>query len=222
MGAQSGQAREMTEATVSIGATAGFVQDDDFGMKLTLHEVAHAIGLLHPSDYNGSSASSYESNASYFQDSLQYTVMSYWSETKTGASFTTYIDGIKVGGSPTNLMLHDIAALQRLYGANMSTRTGDTVYGFNSNTGDSTWTLTDKYDTIIGAVWDAGGTDTLDVSGFSLASNIDLREEGFSSFGCSDNFAVAKGAVIENAITGSGRYPHGQCRPQRAHRQWRQ
>ena len=204
-GAQSGQAREMTEATVSMGTTAGYVQDDDFGMKLALHEISHSIGLLHPGDYNGSSAQSYESNASYFQDSIQYTVMSYWSETKTGANFTTWIDGIKVGGGPTGLMLHDIAALQRLYGANMSTRTGDTVYGFNSNTGDSTWTLTDKYDSIIAAVWDAGGNDTLDVSGFNLPANIDLREEGFSSFGgLKYNFAVAKGAVIENAIGGSG------------------
>jgi VCBS repeat-containing protein len=204
-GAQSGQAREMTDATVSLGMTAGYVQDDDFGMKLTLHEIAHSIGLLHPGDYNGSSAQSYEANASYFQDSLQYTVMSYWSETKTGANFTTWIDGIKVGGSPTGLMLHDIAALQRLYGANMSTRTGDTVYGFNSNTGDSTWTLTDKYDSIIAAVWDAGGNDTLDVSGFNLPANIDLREEGFSSFGgLKYNFAIAKGAIIENAIGGSG------------------
>ena len=32
-------------------------------------------------------------------------------------------------------MLYDIAAIQPLYGADMTTRTGDTVYGDNSNAG---------------------------------------------------------------------------------------
>lgn len=204
-GAASGQANQFSDATVSIGATADFSQDDAFGMELTLHEIAHAIGLLHPGDYNGSGAKSYGNDAVYFEDSVQYTVMSYWSEANTGADFSTWVDGRYVGGGPTNLMLHDIAALQRLYGANMTTRTGDTVYGFNSNTGDSTWTLSDKYDSIIAAVWDAGGIDTLDVSGFSQAADIDLREEAFSSFGgLKWNFSIAKGAIIENAIGGSG------------------
>ncbi len=204
-GAGPGQANQFSGATVSIGATADFSQDDAFGMELTLHEIAHAIGLLHPGDYNGSGAKSYANDAVYFEDSVQYSVMSYWSEANTGADFSTWVDGRYVGGGPTNLMLHDIAALQRLYGANMTTRTGDTVYGFNSNTGDSTWTLSDKYDSITAAVWDAGGIDTLDVSGFSQAADIDLREDAFSSFGgLKWNFSIARGAIIENAIGGSG------------------
>ena len=38
-------------------------------------------------------------------------------------------------GYPSTPLLFDIYALQQIYGANMSTRTGDTVYGFGSNAG---------------------------------------------------------------------------------------
>lgn len=53
--------------------------------------------------------------------------MSYWSETNTGGD-----NGGHYAAAP---LLDDISAIQHLYGANLSTRTGDTVYGFNSNTG---------------------------------------------------------------------------------------
>ncbi|MEM7068906.1 MAG: M10 family metallopeptidase C-terminal domain-containing protein, partial [Pseudomonadota bacterium] len=196
-------------ATVALGATAGYSEDTSYGMTVALHEVAHAIGLSHPGNYNGSGATNYTSQAEYFQDSRQFSVMSYWSEQNTGADFYalawTGNSYEVVGGSPTNLMLHDIAALQRLYGANQTTRTGDTVYGFNSNTGDSTWTLDSASDSIIASVWDAGGSDTIDLSGFYEDADVDLREEAFSSFGgLKWNFSIAKGAVIENAIGGHG------------------
>ena len=35
-------------------------------------------------------------------------------------------------------LMDDIAAAQRLYGANMTTRTGDTTYGFNATAGKPT------------------------------------------------------------------------------------
>ncbi len=61
------------------------------------------------------------------------------------------------------------------------------------------------------AIWDAGGNDTIDFSGFSTATEIDLREEAFSSAGPGNggvgiaigNISIARGAVIENAIGGS-------------------
>ena len=196
-------------ARVAIGETAGFSQEDSYGMTVALHEIAHAVGLSHPGNYNGSGATNYENQAEYYQDSRQYSLMSYWSEGKTGADFKAQAftgSGYEtVGGYSTNLMLHDIAALQLLYGANMETRTGDTVYGFNSNTDDFTWELSSAADSIIAAVWDAGGVDTLDLSGFYEDADVDLREEAFSSFGgLTYNFSIAKGAVIENAIGGFG------------------
>ncbi|MEM7289977.1 MAG: M10 family metallopeptidase C-terminal domain-containing protein, partial [Pseudomonadota bacterium] len=200
---------EFGEVTVGLGATAGYSQDQDYGMTVALHEVAHAVGLSHPGNYNGSGATNYTDQAEYFQDSRQFSLMSYWSESNTGADFFARAwtgSGYEwVGGYSTNLMLHDIAALHRLYGANTQTRNGDTVYGFNSNTGDSTWELSSASDSIIAAVWDAGGNDTLDLSGFYESANVDLRQETFSSFGgLTNNFAIAKGAEIENAIGGFG------------------
>ena len=189
------QLAEHLNADIWITNNTDYVEDDDFGMSLILHEIGHALGLSHPSDYSGTI--SYGNSAEYFQDSLQYTVMSYFSETNTGANF--------LGQDATNLMLHDIAALQRLYGENTTIRTGDTVYGFNSNTGNASWDLVDTSDSIIAAVWDAGGIDTLDVSGFSFDADLDLREEAFSSFGgMTWNFSIARGTVIENAIGGTG------------------
>ena len=201
--------RTATASTVTIGETAGYLDDDDYGMSVTIHELGHALGLAHPGDYNGDGATSYEQQAEYFEDSRQYSVMSYWSASNTGADHFEWVWGNNqwnaVGGYATNFLLHDIAAIHRLYGANDTAYNGDTVYGFNSNTGDSGWTLSDEYDSIIAAVWDTGGIDTLDVSGFDVAADIDLREEAFSSFGhLVYNFSIAQGVVIENAIGGGG------------------
>ena len=101
-------------------------------------------------------------------------------------------------------MAHDIAAIQSLYGVNMTTRTGDTVYGFNSNAGRAAFDFTQNTAPVI-AIWDAGGIDTLDFSGWSSASRIDL-EPGASSDGGGQthNVQIAFGTLIENAIGGAG------------------
>jgi len=85
-------------------------------------------------DYDGNGFN-YDDDAVYYQDSRQYSVMSYFSEQETGALYADFVpddtgqDFVYVGGFPTNLMLHDIAALQRLYGANTDVRSGDTILG---------------------------------------------------------------------------------------------
>lgn len=174
-----------------------------YGQHTVLHEIGHAIGLSHPAAYNASEGVSitYAANASYAEDSRQYSVMSYFNESNTGASFA-------VGGSnryASAPLLDDISAAQRLYGANMTTLTGDTVYGFNSNAGRPWFIATGSVSTLIFCVWDAGGTDTLDFSGYAMAQTIDLRQASFSSVGgLVGNVSIASGAVIENAIGGSG------------------
>ena len=87
----------------------------------------------------------------------------------------------------------------------MATRTGDTVYGFNSNAGEPWYSITSATAKAVFAVWDAGGNDTLDFSGYSQTQTIDLRQGFFSSVGgLTGNVTIAQGADIENAVGGAG------------------
>ncbi|MBX3485267.1 MAG: M10 family metallopeptidase C-terminal domain-containing protein [Phenylobacterium sp.] len=186
---------------VNIGSgTNAIPSPGNYGYVTLLHEIGHAIGLAHPGEYNASDsggAISYANDAEYYEDSRQYTVMSYFSETNTGASYNG-----RYAAAP---QLDDIRAAQIEYGANMTTRTGDTVYGFNSNAGRDWFMATNSSSRLIFAVWDAGGNDTFDFSGYSQNQLIDLREGFFSNVGSMvGNVAVAQGAQIENAIGGFG------------------
>jgi len=166
-------------------------------MRLTV-EVGHAIGLSDPADYHlmGAGPLTYSVNAIYAEDTRQYSVFSRFSETHTGANFA--------GAYAAAPMMDDIAAAQRFYGANMTTRTGDTVYGFGS-TADRDWFNATGASAVVFAVWDAGGVDTFNFSSYHQAAVIDLRQGAFSSVGgLIGNVGIVEGVVIENAIGGSG------------------
>ena len=60
---------------------------------------------------------------------------------------------------PSTPLLHDIAAIQAIYGANTSTRAGDTVYGFNSNTTRDVYDFNLNPQPVI-SLWDGNGVDT--------------------------------------------------------------
>lgn len=187
---------KISEATVSIGEN-GLGTLGSYAFKAALHEISHALGLAHPGEYGHDGRNNYADQADYFEDSAQYTVMSYWDESATGARY-----GSK---NATNLMLHDIMALQAIYGANEDTRGGDTTYGFGSNTRDEGWTLEDDADLFIGAIWDASGHDAIDVSAYAADQTIDLRQGAFSSTGGMVwNLSIAEGVTIEDAVAGSG------------------
>lgn len=141
-----------------------------------LHEIGHAIGLQHPGVYNSGPgvAISYAANAEYVEDSRQYTVMSYFDASWTGANH-----GGVYASTP---LLDDITAIQRLYGANTNVATGDTVYGFH-NSGDAAYAISSPTQQVVYCVWDGGGNDTLDFSGYATNQKIDLNAGAFSDVG---------------------------------------
>src|SRR4051812_9267701 len=87
----------------------------EYGRWAVVHELGHAIGFEHPGDYNAGAGNPTYDDAYYVEDTLQYTVMSYWSESHTGADFK--------GFYPAAPLIVDIAASQRLYGANLTFHT---------------------------------------------------------------------------------------------------
>lgn len=173
-----------------------------YNFSTALHEIGHAIGLQHPGDYNAAPGVrlTYEKDAVYAQDTLQYSVMSYFEAFNSGA--THAFNGTTIYTSTP--LRDDIAAIQRLYGANMTTRTGDTTYGFNNNTGDPAFELAVNKQGVF-SIWDAGGRNTIDLSGFNTNQQIDLHQGAFSNAGAlTGNISIAIGTLVQNAIGGGG------------------
>ncbi|MDA4846239.1 M10 family metallopeptidase [Hoeflea poritis] len=175
----------------------------DYYWLTIIHEVGHALGLSHPGAYNGG-APSYANDAEYAQDTRQWSVMSYFSASHTGAD-NNGGTGWKYAQTP---MVHDILTIQSIYGADTTTRTGDTTYGFNSNAGKEIFDFSQNSAPVL-TIYDTGGIDTLDLSGFSQRAIIDLTPGSYSSVGgvsntMTNNLGIAHNTWIENAIGGSG------------------
>lgn len=171
-----------------------------------IHEIGHSLGLDHMGAYNGDGSW----NPSCFQDSSVYSVMSYFGpEHKSGEGQVAWanwtIDGLTY--APQTPMLSDVMAIQHMYGTSTDTRTGNTVYGFHSNiTGNlaAIYDFTQNSYPIL-TLFDSAGIDTLDLSGWSSASDIDLNAGAFSSCNeMTNNLCITYDCVIENLTTGDG------------------
>jgi hypothetical protein len=151
---------------------------DETNFRRVLHEIGHSLGLKHPGNYDVTGGGAAGPFLPPSEDSNKYTLMSYTRNPDSNSSVDKH------------LMLYDIASLQIWWGANLSTRTGNDTY-----TADS--------ESLLRAIWDAGGTDSIAYGGTADAY-IDLRAGTFSSLGATDNLAIAYGVTIENAVGGGG------------------
>ncbi len=124
------------------GTVFSHVPDTAIKYQTLMHEIGHALGLSHPHVEAGETR--YTAPLPQGHDHLSSTVMSYapW----------TGVFGAPGRGIPTTPMAYDILAAQHMYGANLKTNQGDTVYRF------------DMGDVRLETVYDTGGIDTIVVS----------------------------------------------------------
>jgi serralysin len=184
-----------------------------------LHEIGHGMGLKHPHEVSGSFGA-----MPLDKDSLEYSVMSYRSYVgqSTSGGYTN-----KSGSYPQSLMMYDIAALQKMYGANFTTNSGNTTYSWSPTTGEmfinGVGQGTPADNKIFRTIWDGGGNDTYDFSNYTTGVTVDLRPGQWSTASTAqlavlhyDGSKVAAGniansllydgdlrSLIENAIGGS-------------------
>ena len=190
-------------ADPNINWTNNWLGFNGYGATTLIHELGHSQGLSHPGAYNfdPNIPLNYDNNAEYAQDSEQYSIMSYWSPSETGAGVIDW--STFLFGNAQTPMLHDILTIQSKYGADLTTRTGDTVYGFNSNAGRSVYDFSQNSFPNV-AFYDAGGNDTIDLSGFDAGVFIDLHAGSFSSGAQAIPALSAINANRDNLTTLSG------------------
>jgi len=150
-----------------------------------MHEIGHALGLAHPSEGNIIPTG---------YDYRNYTIMSYNDPYGVYAYNPAKEDFDYIIQTP---MVYDIAAIQAIYGANMSYHAGDNTYAYSPGS------------PFYATIWDAGGKDLIDLRTFKLDCWVDLHPGAYSTLGftnvsVSNNLGIAYNVTIEDCYGGAG------------------
>jgi serralysin len=191
-----------------------------YGFSTFLHETGHTLGLKH-----GHEAEGHFRALPRNLDSIEFSVMTY--RAFIGGPIQGAF-GNETYGFPQSYMMLDIAALQKVYGANYAFRGGDTVYRWSPTTGqefiNGVGQNAPGANRIFSTVWDGGGHDTYDFSRYNANLLIRLDPGSWSvtrtaqlavldepghhlAHGNIYNALLHNGnpaSLIENAIGGSG------------------
>ena len=183
---------------------ASFSVGGGYPWSTMLHELGHVIGLGHSGAYNDGTTKSSPQYTSY--DNTAYSLMSYNEAPDVDGSFSWGASGGYLR-SPVTPMMLDIAAADRIYGLPVGgPLSGGQVFGFHTNiAGD----IAQFFDFTVNTrpvitLFDTGTGNTLDVSGFTIGSTVNLHDGTFSSVaGLENNLAIAIGTRIDTAIGGT-------------------
>ena len=143
------------------------------GWNVIAHEIGHAMGLAHPHEGTILTAG---------LDDIHHTIMSYNPRDHLIVNYTLD-DNNGIWWNSTGLYsdsysLFDVAALQSIYGVNTETNTENTTYSV-------------KYtDYKIQTIWDAGGTDTIDLSTTIGNSTVDLETSYAGTLNSADQYTL--------------------------------
>ncbi|WP_167684739.1 M10 family metallopeptidase C-terminal domain-containing protein [Parasedimentitalea denitrificans] len=177
-----------------------------------IHEFGHALGLAHAHSGGGTSniMDGVDANKGDYGDyglnQGAYTIMGYnYRGDIDGGDPSTGTSGAGNYGFALGPSALDLGILQSRYGADMTVATGNNAYILDTTNDAGTGFKT---------IWDAGGTDYIQVFG-ATGATIDLRaatllyEEGGGGWishvdGIYGGFTIANGVVIENAYGASG------------------
>ncbi len=175
---------------------------------MLLEEISHSLGIDIIGPNNVARNSELDSHKYTVTSRTVHPDMVYEDDYITPAQLITEGEDI-FGPHATGLQLFDIAALQKIYGRDYTTRGGATAY---SKAGAFSSAMSD--DSFIYTIWDGGGTDAIFAADYTNAVQIDLRQGRFSSVGNrgdgaavafdsgdydAGNVAIAYHTVIENA-----------------------
>ena len=171
------------------------VRPGGLGFVTIIHEIGHGLGLAHPHD-NDSGSRLFPGVFSQNDRGTHGLNQGVWTT-------MTYNDGLNGRGYQSTPMALDIAAIQRLYGANMSHNTGGNTYSLPTRNGPGTSYF---------SIWDAGGYDTISARNATDSAVINLNSAPLSGPNAGGYLSsvsqvdggstIANGVVIERAIGG--------------------